>query len=469
MDRVDDLLRAALKDVGDHEFFKSIIHSNLAWVALCRFEPARAADHARAAIALAERVTQQSALRVALGVLAEAYLLLGLETEPTMLRASAIDVDLAPGETVHPARIRGTQLLREGKIAEASRAIREADRHLVEAGLELMRHDTLPVLSEVECAAGDWPAAAGHADEGYDIVVCAGLDEIRDQMLYAKAHAAALMGRVDEARRDATEGVSLAAVQGNLWGGWRTGACSGSSPSRWAMWPKLFASSIRQKGSWPAAGSPSPVPSRSSPIWLKPWSPSASSIARNRWWIDFKSRAQPLIVPSPSPRRRDAALSSRRAWAIHQARSSSSSGRSVSMNAWRSRSNPAHAPHPWRDASADEAEAEARDSLAGARAVFEFLGAPLWEARADEALARIGGRSASPTELSETERRVADIVAQGLTNKETAERLFMSVKTVESGCVASIRLGVRSRTELARRHGSSLARRPGSSQPDGQT
>ena len=113
---------------------------------------------------------------------------------------------------------------------------------------------------------------------------------------------------------------------------------------------------------------------------------------------------------------------------------------------------------------------EARDSLAGARAVFEFLGAPLWEARADEALARIGGRSASPTELSETERRVADIVAQGLTNKETAERLFMSVKTVESNLRRIYRkLGVRSRTELARRHGSSLARRPGPSQPDGQT
>jgi DNA-binding CsgD family transcriptional regulator len=96
---------------------------------------------------------------------------------------------------------------------------------------------------------------------------------------------------------------------------------------------------------------------------------------------------------------------------------------------------------------------EARDSLEGARSQFVALGAPIWAARADEALARIGGRTASPTDLSETERRVADIVALGLTNKEAAERLFMSVNTVESNLRRIYRkLGIRSRAELARRH-----------------
>ena len=88
---------------------------------------------------------------------------------------------------------------------------------------------------------------------------------------------------------------------------------------------------------------------------------------------------------------------------------------------------------------------EARDSLERARSQFGALGTPLWVARADRALARIGGRSASPTELSETERRVAEVVAEGLTNKEAAERLFMSVKTVESNLRRVYRkLGVRS-------------------------
>ena len=94
---------------------------------------------------------------------------------------------------------------------------------------------------------------------------------------------------------------------------------------------------------------------------------------------------------------------------------------------------------------------EARDALERARSEFEVLGARLWQARAEKSLSRIGGRSASPTELSETERRVADVVAEGLTNKEAAERLFMSVKTVESNLRRVYRkLNVRSRAELAR-------------------
>ncbi len=113
---------------------------------------------------------------------------------------------------------------------------------------------------------------------------------------------------------------------------------------------------------------------------------------------------------------------------------------------------------------------EARASLEGARSRFEALGARLWEARADEALARIGGRAASPTELSETERQVADVVALGFTNKETAERLFMSVKTVESNLRRIYRkLGIRSRAELAHLHASSPQDRQAPSQAERQT
>ena len=113
---------------------------------------------------------------------------------------------------------------------------------------------------------------------------------------------------------------------------------------------------------------------------------------------------------------------------------------------------------------------ESRESLEDARSRFRALGARVWEARADEALARIGGRSASPTDLSETERRVADVVSLGLTNKEAADRLFMSVKTVESNLRRVYRkLGVRSRTELARRHRPSDQGRRSVSDADDQT
>ena len=53
--------------------------------------------------------------------------------------------------------------------------------------------------------------------------------------------------------------------------------------------------------------------------------------------------------------------------------------------------------------------------------------------------------------LSGSERRVAEAVAAGATNREAATSLFLSVKTVEFHLRNIYRkLGVRSRTELAR-------------------
>jgi DNA-binding NarL/FixJ family response regulator len=95
--------------------------------------------------------------------------------------------------------------------------------------------------------------------------------------------------------------------------------------------------------------------------------------------------------------------------------------------------------------------AAARRSLQQALDMFRELGARLWAERAEEELGRIGGRAASPLELTETEWRVASLVAEGLSNREVADRLFVSVRTVE-GHLSGIyrKLGVRSRTELAR-------------------
>jgi DNA-binding NarL/FixJ family response regulator len=52
--------------------------------------------------------------------------------------------------------------------------------------------------------------------------------------------------------------------------------------------------------------------------------------------------------------------------------------------------------------------------------------------------------------LTDRQRQVAELVAQGLSNEEIAGRLFLSLATVKSHLTASMRrLGVRSRTELA--------------------
>jgi DNA-binding CsgD family transcriptional regulator len=92
----------------------------------------------------------------------------------------------------------------------------------------------------------------------------------------------------------------------------------------------------------------------------------------------------------------------------------------------------------------------AREALQQARAIFSDMGALLWDQRVEDELGHISGRVASAGELTDAERRVAKLAAAGFRNREIAEQLFMSVRTVE-GHLSHVygKLGIRSRTELA--------------------
>ena len=97
--------------------------------------------------------------------------------------------------------------------------------------------------------------------------------------------------------------------------------------------------------------------------------------------------------------------------------------------------------------------AEARMTLTRARDLLDEIGASLLAGQARRELARISGRRAGATgDLTEAEQRIADLVAEGRSNKEVAAALVISVKTVEVTLTRVYRkLGVRSRSELARR------------------
>jgi DNA-binding CsgD family transcriptional regulator len=113
--------------------------------------------------------------------------------------------------------------------------------------------------------------------------------------------------------------------------------------------------------------------------------------------------------------------------------------------------------------------ADAREQLGRALATFEELGAAAWARRAREEIAASGvglpRRTARPgDELSPRELQVALAVAEGLTNREAAARLFLSEKTVERHLGSVYRkLGLRSRAQLARRfaEGASAGQAPG--------
>jgi DNA-binding CsgD family transcriptional regulator len=93
---------------------------------------------------------------------------------------------------------------------------------------------------------------------------------------------------------------------------------------------------------------------------------------------------------------------------------------------------------------------EARQALTSARDAFAELGTPPWVERAEDELARLGGRSPAGVVLTPSERRVAELVSEGLSNKEVAVRLVITVRTVEAHLSKIYaKLGLRSRTELA--------------------
>jgi DNA-binding CsgD family transcriptional regulator len=98
---------------------------------------------------------------------------------------------------------------------------------------------------------------------------------------------------------------------------------------------------------------------------------------------------------------------------------------------------------------------EARDLLRAAREGFDSLGAEPWAERAREELRAAGVPSRTPapalwSSLSAQELQVARMAAEGLSNRQIAERLYMSHRTVASHLYRIFpKLGITNRAQLA--------------------
>jgi DNA-binding NarL/FixJ family response regulator len=97
----------------------------------------------------------------------------------------------------------------------------------------------------------------------------------------------------------------------------------------------------------------------------------------------------------------------------------------------------------------------ARQPLVAAVAHFEQLGAQAWSEQARAELRATGtpvaAKSPELGELTPQEMSVARAVAQGLSNRQAADQLFLSVRTVEFHLTSTYRkLGINRRAQLAR-------------------
>jgi DNA-binding CsgD family transcriptional regulator/Arc/MetJ-type ribon-helix-helix transcriptional regulator len=81
---------------------------------------------------------------------------------------------------------------------------------------------------------------------------------------------------------------------------------------------------------------------------------------------------------------------------------------------------------------------------------FERIGTPLWAARARAEIGRLDNPRGAGEALTAAERRVAELAAAGLSNKEIAAELFIAAKTVEMNLSRVYRkLDIRSRAALS--------------------
>ena len=97
-------------------------------------------------------------------------------------------------------------------------------------------------------------------------------------------------------------------------------------------------------------------------------------------------------------------------------------------------------------------EEAAIDSLGAALGAFEHMRAPLWASRTRDELAAAKVSRSRHLRLTPSEKCIAELAASGMTNRDVAGALFISLKTVEAGLTRVYRkLGINSRAELGNR------------------
>jgi DNA-binding CsgD family transcriptional regulator len=450
--QIRGLLLEALAEAQQDPALVGYIHMDLAWAEVLGGDLTRAIEHANVAIPL---LIEPVPLRVALAARGYAERLMGLDARDTMERVMSIGAPPDPGEGGIGGVVIGRQVLWAGRVDDARELLLATDRQIGDRGLELHRLDTLLSLAETESVAGNWAVAARYAEEACDIVFDAGYVQSRDQVLSARARVASLQGRAEDAERDALAGLTLSHAQGCRFAELQNRSVLGFlelSRGRHAdavgyldsVPAVLDTMGVREPGAFPC------LPDLIEALLATGDLERAERLTR---LLEEQGRALDRALALATAARCRGLLAAalgdlpgaidaldealehhgRLAMPLELARTLLVRGETLRRM---------------------KKKQAARADLERALEIFEELGTPLWADRVRIGLARIGGRPVRPLELTATERQVAELVAQGLTNREVADEVFLSVKTVEANLRRIYRkLGVRSRTELAHRAG----------------
>jgi DNA-binding CsgD family transcriptional regulator len=450
------LTERALSDAGDDDALVTEIERSGALFASMGGELPTALRHAEAAVRHAEASGRAYLLAQALSTIAflRHFAGGGVQRE-LLLRADALEREgggHAGDDT--PLEVLGMQLYVDGDLAESRRLLTsELERSQARGYLD---HESFAamLLAEVEVRAGRWQLADDYARQALELTLGTEIWNNEAAGHWIQGLVDAHLGRVESAREHAEMGRRLAAELGDLLFATR---CS----------HLLGFLELSLGNAQAAVGHLAPLRGNEARLGIR--EPAAFCIAPDL------AEALVLAGDLDGAREVQAELEARgrelgRTWAIATALRcrgliAAVEGRSGDALADLGEALELHAqvPQPFDRARTllvlgtaqrrAKQRAEARVSLEAALAVFEELGAVLWADRARAEIGRFGGRRARHSdELTETERQIAELAADGRSNREIAGELFVSERTVEANLTRIYRkLGVRSRTELARR------------------
>jgi DNA-binding CsgD family transcriptional regulator len=413
-----------------------------------------ALEQARFAARIAASEGNRGAVAVALGTQGHIEAVLGhREAVATLKSAVALEDHVRAVPIMrHPSFQLAFARVWSDELDAARAALTDIEERAVEQGDESSLPFVLTYLSLAEFLAGRWEEALRAADEGADVALAAGSATGRAFALSVRALVASGLGRERAARSDANEALALA----------ERGSMFAMTTSLWAL--GLLELSLDR---------PAEAHVLLAPLVARVEDAGIGELGSIRFVTDDVEALSRLGDLDSA-----AALLARFEQQAHRLGRLSAIGA-----AHRCRGLIAAAV-----GAADEAQAEctralaefeqlplplerartlvalglaqrqarqrraARTSLERGLRIFEELGASLWAERARVELGRISGRAPSRGELTASERRVAELVAEGRTNREVAAALHVTPRTVE-GTLSRVyaKLGVRSRTELARR------------------
>ena len=354
---------------------------------------------------------------------------------------------------MRPSLIAGFLMLYVGRFAEARGRLCALRERILDRGQE----SDVPIVSThlawIECWSGNLQAAHGYACEADDVAIGLGSPSLRAFTLAFVALVAAHQGEAEVARRAVTESSTLARETGwalsTLWASWALallelshGNAAGAATALEPLTETTEASELLE-----------PI----NAFYL------AEGIEALIGTGHLERAERLLTMLEDCARRLD------RTWALAAA----ARCRGLQLAA---RGDPAQALVALDAALAQHARVDmplerartllargmierrlrrkqvARDSLTASLEVFSRAGAAQWAERARAELDRVGLRPRSPAGLTASERRVAELAAAGLTNREVAAAAFMSQKTVEANLSRIYRkLEIRSRAELGLR------------------